>query len=302
MTSRGRTAEAVGGGLVAMASLQFGVVVVLGKLVQRSDLSVYAMLAVRFAIAAFVLALVRASLRQGLLPARGERLWLVGLGVIGYAVESALFFTALRHGQAAAVTLLFFTYPVFVAVASVLLGRGVPGPLIMGSLVCALAGAAIVIAFSGKLAITPAGVAFAIGCAVSFTAYLLVLDHVIRRTDPHVTSMWVAGSASATLAVLAALSGSSWATAGGKSWAELAGMGLATAGAFVCLFVGLRRLGPVRTSIVAAAEPLATTLLAWLILDERIRPATAIGGVLILVGAVAATLARATPAPEPPTP
>ena len=53
------------------------------------------------------------------------------------------------------------------------------------------------------------------------------------------------------------------ATAGSKTWAEITGMGLATAGAFVCLFLGLRRLGPVRTSIVAAAEPLATTVLAF---------------------------------------
>jgi drug/metabolite transporter (DMT)-like permease len=300
--STGRSAEALGGVLIGLASIQFGVVVVLGKLAQRSNLAVYGMLAVRFGIAALVLAVVRASLKQGLLPAPGEGWWLVGLGVVGYAVESALFFTALRHGQAAAVTLLFFTYPVFVAVASIVLGRGLPGPMLVGALVSALAGAAIVIVFSGRIAIEPVGVAYAIGCALSFTAYLLVLDHVVRRTDPLVTSMWVAASASVTLAVLAVVTGSSWSTSGAKTWAELTGMGVATAGAFVCLFIGLRRLGPIRTSIVAAAEPLATTLLAWIVLNERIRPATAIGGALILVGAVTATLARATPTPEPPTP
>jgi len=67
--------------------------------------------------------------------------------------------------------------------------------------------------------------------------------------------------------------------------------------------VGLKRLGPVRTSIVAAAEPLATTVLAWAILHEAIHPAMAVGGVLILVGAVTATLAgRPETPPEPPTP
>jgi drug/metabolite transporter (DMT)-like permease len=81
------------------------------------------------------------------------------------------------------------------------------------------------------------------------------------------------------------------------------GMGLLTAGAFVCLFIGLKRLGPVRTSIVAAAEPLATTLLAWGILHEAIHPAMALGGVLILIAAITATLAGqpVTP-PEPPVP
>jgi drug/metabolite transporter (DMT)-like permease len=159
-----------------------------------------------------------------------------------------------------------------------------------------------VIAFSGRFAISPLGVAFALGSAFSFTAYLLVLDHTVRRTDPLVTSMWVAGSASVALAVYALSSGASWSTAGTKTWAELAGMGVGTAGAFVCLFVGLKRLGPVRTSIVAAAEPLATTVLAFAILQEKVRWAVAVGGLLILVGAVTATLSRPTVPPEPPVP
>src|SRR5207247_8329658 len=122
-------------------------------------------------------------------------------------------------------------------------------------------------------------------------------------TDPLVASMWVAASASIALAVYALSSGGSWTTSGPKTWLELGGMGVGTAGAFVCLFVGLKRLGPLRTSIVAAAEPLATTILAFVILHERVRWAMGVGGLLILVGAVMATLARgAAPAAEPPVP
>ena len=297
-----RRAEAVGGALIAAASLQFGIVVILGKLAQRSGVSVFAMLSVRFAVAAVAIAVALAVIRQGLVAAARERAWLIGLGVVGYAVEASLFFAALRHGEAAAVTLLFFTYPVFVALVWTAMGRGAPGKLVILALLAAMSGSALVIAFSGRIAITPLGVAFSIGSALSFTGYLLVLDHTVRRTDPLVTSMWIAGSASVALFVYALASGGSWTTSGAKTWAELAGMGVGTAGAFVCLFMGLKRLGPVRTSIVAAAEPLATTLLAWAILHERIRPAMAAGGVLILVGAVTATLARPNAPPETPGP
>ena len=55
---------------------------------------------------------------------------------------------------------------------------------------------------------------------------------------------------------------------------------------------GLRRLGSVRTSIVAASEPLAATALAVAFLNEPLRAGTVAGGVLILGGAVAASLAR----------
>ena len=183
------------------------------------------------------------------------------------------------------------------------LGRGTPSPLIWIALLCAMSGSALVIAFSGTLAISTIGVVFAIGSALSFTAYLLVLDHVVHRTDPLVASVWVAGWASVALLVYALATGGSWATSGAKTWVQLAGMGVFTAGAFVCLFMGLKRLGPVRTSIIAAAEPLATTVLAWAILDEQIRPAMAVGGVLILAGAITATVAGqpVTP-PEPPVP
>jgi drug/metabolite transporter (DMT)-like permease len=298
-----RTAEALGGGLVILASIQFGFVVILGKLVQRSGIAVSSMLAVRFGLAAVAIAILLVVLRQTLLAAGSERWWLLGLGVLGYSVESALFFFALRHGEAAAVTLLFFTYPVFVALVSMALGRGMPSPLIWIALVCAMTGSVLVIAFSGTLAISATGVVFAVGSALSFTAYLLVLDHTVHRTDPLVVSMWVAGWASVGLLVYAFASGGSWATSGAKTWIQMAGMGVLTAGAFVCLFMGLKRLGPVRTSIVAAAEPLATTVLAWAILNEEIRPAMAVGGVLILVAAVTATLAGqpVTP-PEPPVP
>jgi len=72
-----------------------------------------------------------------------------------------------------------------------------------------------------------------------------------------------------------------------------------TAGAFVCLFAGLRRLGAVRTSIVAATEPLAAAALAVIFLSERLHAGTVLGGLLILAGAIAASIARQGPAAEP---
>ena len=41
---------------------------------------------------------------------------------------------------------------------------------------------------------------------------------------------------------------------------------------------------------------------AWAILHERIRAITAVGGALILIGAVTATLARPSPPSEQPVP
>ena len=293
---QGRRAETAGGAFIGLASLQFGTVVVLGSIVQR-HLAVPSMLAIRFGIAAVLLVAALVVRRELPAPAAGERIPLAALGVAGYAVEATLFFLALEHGQAAAVTLLFFTYPVIVALASWALGRGAPGWLLGGSLLCATAGAALVVLASGGLAIRPLGVMFALGSAVTFSAYLILVDAVLRRTRPLAGSMWVSAWAAIGLAVYALITGQAHVPQGGPQWIRLAGMGAATAGAFVCLFAGLLRLGPVRTAIVAATEPLAATVLAAIFLHQPIRASVAGGGVLILAGAVAASLARARSQP-----
>jgi drug/metabolite transporter (DMT)-like permease len=57
-------------------------------------------------------------------------------------------------------------------------------------------------------------------------------------------------------------------------------------------------VGAVRTAIIAALEPVVASLMATTILHEPLRPGVALGGVLILAGAVAATLARGRQVPE----
>lgn len=294
--------DLVGLGLMLLSSLQFGVVVVLGKVSTRVGLSVFTTLGVRFGVAALVLAAVQLALRQPLLPAAGERLGLVVLGVAGYAVEASFFFSALRHGTASAVTLLFFVYPVLVALASMALGRGAPGWLLGGALVCAGLGVALVVAPTGGLSIRPPGVAFALGSALTFTGYLIGADHVLKRTAPLTSAMWVSGSASLGLLALALVTGTAAVPSGVDQWGPLSGMGLATAGAFVTLLAGLRRLGAVRAAILGSTEPVAGSALAVAFLGEPLRAGLVGGGLLILAGAVTASVARPPPPAEPPMP
>jgi drug/metabolite transporter (DMT)-like permease len=190
------------------------------------------------------------------------------------------------------VTLLFFTYPAMVAVYSAVLGMGLPGWLTTGSLVAALAGAAVVVGSSGGLAVSGAGVAFALGSALTFSLYLIGLEVTLERTSSLCASMWVSASASASLAVLALLGGDGRLPSGPEEWWPIVGMGAFTAAAFTSLFMGLRRLGAVRTSIIAALEPLAAAGLAFAFLGESLRPGTVAGGALILSAAVTASLAR----------
>jgi drug/metabolite transporter (DMT)-like permease len=284
--------ETLGAMFVALAALLFGGTVVLGKLLANRDFPVTSMLAIRFAIAAALLAATLAVLRQRLRPASGEARGLIALGAVGYAAESALFFLALGNGTASAVTLLFFTYPALVAVYSAVLGLGRPSGLTIGSLVAAMAGAGLVVGSSGDLAVSGAGVAFALGAALTFSLYLIGVEVILHRTSALAGSMWVSASASVALAVVAMVGRGGRLPTGPREWWPIVGMGAFTAAAFSSLFVGLRRLGAVRTSIIAALEPVAAAGLAYAFLGESLRAGTVAGGVLILSAAVTASLAR----------
>ena len=286
--------DLIGGLLVAGASLLFGAVVILGKVASRHGIPVPSMLAVRFGVAGLTLLAGLLMARMDVRPAPGERLRLLALGGIGYAAESSLFFFGLRHGTAAAVTLLFFTYPVIVAVLSAALGMGLPGIVVGSSLVAAMAGAGLVVASSGGLDVSTAGIGFALGSAVTFSVYLVGVELSLRRTPSPVAATWVALSAAGGLTLYALVSGQSRLPSG-EEWLPVLGMGLFTAGAFFCLFAGLRRLGAVRTAIIAALEPVATAVLALVFLHEPVRGGTAAGGLLILAASVTASVARPRP-------
>jgi drug/metabolite transporter (DMT)-like permease len=254
------------------------------------------MLALRFGVAAIVLLLALIVLRRPLLAVPEERVGLTLLAMFGYAVEASFFFTAVQHGTAAAVTLLFYLYPVFVTVGAWLVGRGAPALPTVVALLLAVLGAAVVVTTGAGLVIAAAGVAFALAAAVTFSAYLVGTDIVLRRTSPWTSAMWVSGGASVGLFVYVTLTGRFTApVVPADRWSILV-MGVATSGAFVCLLGALQRIGAVRTAIVSATEPLAAAILGFLILGETVRLGTALGGTLILGAAILASIAReATP-------
>lgn len=289
----------IGGGLlVVLAALLFGGIVTIGRSEPVRDVPVSALLSIRFGTAAVLLAVLLVIARQPIRPAPGEGRRLLLLGALGYGIEAGFFFLALTRGTAATVTLLFYTYPVWVAVLSGVLGMGLPGLLVGGSLVAAVAGSGIVVASSGGLDITGLGIAFALASAATISFFLIGLEALVPRTSSLAASMWIALSASAAHGTFALVSGTGRLPTWPDEWLAILAMGVLTSGAFSLLFLGVRRLGAVRSSIISSLEPVAAAILALAFLGEVLRLGVVAGGALILTGAVAASLARGVPEPE----
>jgi drug/metabolite transporter (DMT)-like permease len=289
--------ELVGSSLSALMALQFAVVVMFGKEVAAGDLP-FPMLAIRFAGQSVLLFVVLLVLRKPLVPAPGERLPLILAATIGYGTEAALFFSALNHGKAGAVTLLFYLYPVWVMLATIALDRRPPGWRLFVALLLALGGSAVVIVGGGEVEVAPLGILLALATSLAYTAYLITADRTVRTTDPVTAAAWLgAGAATANVSFAFAFGVTDLPDA--SSWPFLVGMAVFSAGAFAAMLGGLQLVGAVRNAIIGVMEPLGVAVLAAFFLAEPVTPPTAVGGTLILGGAILATLVRTTRVREP---
>jgi len=277
-------------GLAVLAAFAFGCTLLFQRAVARDGLHASVALGVRFALAGALLLVVLAVARRPLLPPRGERAAALALGCLLYALESTFFYMGLERGTAAAVALIFYAYPAVVAAVESVLGRTTVGPRLVGALALAIGGSAFVALGGGDVAISATGVACVIGSIIAFSAYVLVGDRVLVRTDPLAAAAWTAIGASAGVTAGGALGGDLEAPSGG-ALAALAANGVVTAGAFTLFFVVLVRIGPTRTAIVMAMEAVAGVVLAAVFLDEAVNGVVVLGGAAVLAGAVlAATL------------
>ena len=286
---RSSAARYAGEAAAVASAFAYGITVVIGRDLASSGVGFATGLGVRFGVAAVTLFALLVLLRRPVLPAPGERVTAFLLGAIGYAVESSFFYLGLAHGSAAAVSLLFYAYPPMVAVIeTVLTRRGPPKPVVV-ALGLAAAGTALLTAAGQRLDITTAGIAFSLCSAVSIAVYVVVAERSMRRTDALTSGAWVACGAALALLTRARLAGPIRLPRG--VGLEVIGYGVATAAAFVLLFVALRRIGPSRASVIMTLEALFATLLAAGFLGEPITPLHAVGGGAILAGAVVAALA-----------
>jgi drug/metabolite transporter (DMT)-like permease len=293
-----RRGELVGSAMSVAMALLFAGVVILGSKVQAGG-PPFVTLAIRFGGQSVLLLAIAVMVRRPALPVAGERLALAVAGTLGYGTEAALYFSALNHGSAAVVTLLFYTYPVWVMVVTIGLDRRAPSPALFVALGLAIGGSAIVVlGGGGETDVEPLGIALALATAIAYTAYLVGTDRHVRRTDPVTAAAWL-GAGAATSNVVFALVAGSFFLPEGATPVRLVAIVLVSAGAFATMLAGLQRVGAVRNAIIGVLEPLTVAVLAAVFLDEPITATVAAGGALILVGAVIASVVRTTRTAEP---
>lgn len=288
--------------LCLLSASAFATLGIFGSLADDAGASIASTLFVRFAVAALVfwvvLRLTGGWGRVRELP-RHVVLTGLGLGAVGYSLQSGLFFAAIDRLDVSLVALILYTYPAFVTVAALVLGRAAFSPRTLVALAVASVGLALVLLAAGTGAFDLGGALLALAASVTYTTYILISDRIIGAVDPFALAALVLTGATASFAVAGLVTGSLDLALSGEAWLWLVLIALvSTVVAVSAFFAGLKRVGPSEAAILSTFEPVVTVALAFVVLGERLAPAQLLGGALVL-GAVVLLQLRPRPAAAP---
>jgi len=201
--------------------------------------------------------------------------------------------TRISSGLAA---LLVATVPLFMIAGERLVSRAAPAPRTLAALVVGFAGVGVLASPGGHHS-SPAGIVTVLGASLSWAVGSLCIRRLPHPAHPLATTttyQMLAGAVA--LAGAAAASGElahlDLGAVSLRSWLALAYLiGPGSILALTCYSDALRRLPTSVVGTYAYVNPIIAVFLGWLILSEQVRPATLLGGTLV-VGAVALVISE----------
>ena len=257
-------------------------------LVAAVDLGAEALAFLRLAIAAVTLAVAGLLLRTSLRPGAALPL-LVLLGVL-QAAHWLLFFEAVKLGSVALAVLTFYTAPVLLAVAAPLLLPERLSRVALAALPVGAAGIALVAVAGGQGgdAFSASAVAAGLGSAATYAGLVVVSKRLLHaRVPPLTVAFWDCLVGGVVLAPLLLVADRVLPDDGGE-WAAVLVLGVVFTGLSTLAYAAvLRHVTAQAAGILTFLEPVAAVLLAGLLLDEPVEPATLAGGALVLLAGLA---------------
>ncbi len=290
-----RSGHLAGLGLAAVAAVAFGTLAIFAKLAYRQGASALPLLAGRFILTALLLAAYHLARRVPLSIRGSGNIGLVSLLGLGYALESFLFFLALENAPAAVVSLVFYSFPMWTALLAFVARLEAIKPTMLLALALGTGGVALIFSIPTS---SLAGPLIALAAAFVVAVYLLIAQVTLGRVVPSVAATWTAAGAAVALSIASAVTGSPLPA---ESLPATGALGVATAIAFTTWYEAIARIGSSRTAVATMLEPVATVVLAAIVLSEEITPRMMLGAVLVVAALpVLASAPRRPHAPPEP--
>lgn len=264
----------------------------------------YGFNALRFPLAALLLA--GALYREGRLrlPDRGDVPRIVVLGIVGNFLYQLLFISGLARSRAGNASVILNLSPVFIAAGTAWLGHERIRPLAWVGIVVAIAGIVLVVGSGGSgLSFgteTLVGDLLMIGAALVWAIYTVgVRDLVLKYGSVSVTT-WTVWAGTLLLFVVglpdiarldASVTPLAWATV---LYAGILGLGVS----YLLWYRGVQAIGNTRTAAIANLVPLLTILIAWPMLGE-VPNFWQVTGAFVVIGGISLVRRATRVKPQP---
>ena len=271
-----------------LAGVSYGTNPLFGKALIESGVPIMVMLFFRYGIAAVIMGLWMLARRESFrVDGRGIGL-LVLLGLL-FAGSSITLFCSYAFIPSGLATTLVYLYPVFVALIMVLL-RFYPSWQTWLSILATFGGILLLSAPSDGVRIRIPGVLLAIGSALCYSFYLVIVNRSkrIRNVSEHTLTLYSLVTGTVLFALIRACQGGSLLEGVDTAvdWANLMGLAVVpTMIALLTLAMSTRYIGPTKTAVLGVFEPLTALLIGTLLYGEPLTLRMAIG-VAVCVAAV----------------
>lgn len=272
----------LGASLVIISALGFGTSAIFAKLAYSQGVNLNSMLALRFTIACLIIWAIIILFKQPFKASPTQLKQMAILSLLGFGGGSTFFFLSLKLLPASLASMLLYTYPVLVAVADQIIYRYRITRIKVAALLLSTTGLLLILGATVKGVNLP-GVLYGFGAAISYSAYLVYGNRVVRKNPPILTTVYMLTFAAAGFTISALATGTLSFDFQPSGWWSIAGLAVfSTALAILALIAGLKWIDASHAAIISSFEPVFTVAAASLIFSEIIRPLQLTGAILIL--------------------
>jgi len=272
--------------LVFLSAAGFGLIPIFALYAYKGGANVNTLLFLRFTTAAiffFILIMVKNIKFQ---LTRSHVLSLFILGSVLYTLQSNFYLSSVKFIPASLAVLLFYTYPVFVALLSSLVIRETLSRQILASIALSIIGLIMVLGDSFNN-INPQGIMLAFGSALLYSFYIVLGNRVVQQLPALLTSAFITLFASISYLIMGISTSSIKLDLSAEAWVAVAGIVLfSTIMAILTFFRGIELIGSTKASILSMIEPLVTIGFSALLFYERLSWIQLLGGVFVVLSSV----------------
>ena len=186
------------------------------------------------------------------------------------AIYSYLFVSAMEHIPVALAVLTFYLYPILTGLGSGIIGQERLTFKNIACLITAFIGLGFALNLGGEF--NSLGISLATGAAIIFTILLLVNQTFVGGQESRTVSLHMLSSATFLFVVVVLIFEGLPLPHSSEGIIAYIGSGVFFSFAIIGMFIGLAKIGAIRTSLLMNFEPVSSIALGVILLDQILSP------------------------------